>query len=1217
MKQVLARTGDAFFDSFVEEEEEDKKIVKEEQEIKETGDAFFDSFVKKEEPTEEETVETSTDKTPTPIDELYTKASDKEYAEKTYDEEGDKPIKTYKEFIKDKQFLNTANEYMIARFGEKEGQQEGESDAEFTDRFIEHYRNVNMNTLDLMGQVDWTRSANEKDKANFGALFRDMERLPSFYEEGGTGWFDGLMDYGSALLTDPLTYLGFGTGAIAKAGATTAVKKLFLETAKQATKQGMGKVAAREAAKAEVKRQSMKLGLKASAVPLAIETGAGVAEGYYHIGAGSEIDVAAHKREEEAGFGEKAFGGLLFGGVVGTIGGASALGMGKMGIKGAERSIKMQRIAKINGLKKQRALIQAKNGGDAKITTDSFDPIKGTEWDESVAKGKEVLEELDPSTDLTSASVQPDLLKRVTQVAKDALTDLKSTDKDKFEEFSKDILKKKRKASLVLRDMLQALSKEYETGAIDKTALEGAIKRAGLSNEQFFKIAFGPDVVTATTSKGGSVLGVASGFARYAKALAGEDPTLKKMYEAKFGKENPSLNIMGSAYDFVQRLDRERRALMVTQLSTTVRNVATGVMRLTFEGGANLIESALYNLGRGTKEFLTTGKVDPSAIFRSTKDMFYDAFDTTLYAMQGGETKGLVEQLLKYDPSIMRQIDRSLQEVGADQTLSWAARKANTLNMAQDKLFRRAVFTATLDKQLRRMGTNVREVIALDKTLPTKMLQNAMEESLAFTFARMPKAGGDKVGDNVGSLFVKMTEKLGPFPGLVGVPLGTGAFPYARFMVNALQFNLQYQPGSAIAAISNGAKGFINMAKQDKSYKELGAKQIAKAREQMSKGIIGSAAFYAAYKYRLEHQDDGTKWYEYKTEDGRTGDLRPFFPLAPYLLVGELFVNIRNKGLDGISKLSGKELLEGYTGATFRGGSSSYMIDSLFQAIGSEEGVDSLSGEKIAEYMSGYVGELVGGGITPIKMLTDIEAAFDVEAAYVRDSRQIEGFGGVERGLSSFKNQATRNLPFLGGLTDKFGQFVFGTNISAQSLPIAESATRDKPMIKQSTIGSQITGVRKEAVRNIVEKELADFNMKSWDVMPTSGEKSADAYTKRFMGEYVEKYLSRELEKESYQKLSGVKRKVAFKNKLKRYRKLAKEVAKAVSIGEEKAKGKSFTPFDRAQWGKLGSEKRALADDYYMSKHGKTVSEMQEEEPNKNHYLIGKILGNAYSKAYQ
>ena len=1222
MKQILARTGDAYFDSFLKEEEdkeEEKEITIEEEDKKEaTGDAYFDSFLKKEEPTEE-TVEVSTDdKTPTPMDELFTKASDQEYAIKTYGEEGgDKPIKTYDEFVKDKQFLNTANEYMIARFGKNAGQQEGESDADFTDRFIEHYRDVNTNTLDLMGQVDWTRGASEKDKANYGALFRDMERLPSFYEEGGTSAFDAIMDYGSAILTDPLTYLGFGAGAVAKVGATTAAKKLFLETAKAGVKSGMTKKAAQEAAKAEVKRQSMKLGLKASAKPLALETAAGVGEGYYHIGAGSEIDVAAHKREEKAGFGEKALGGLLFGTVVGGIGGVSALGVGKLGVQGMERSFKLQAQAKENALKRKQEVAKAKNAADSEEIVDAFDPIKATDWDESVATGREILEDLDPATDLTSASIQPQIIKRLQKVAFDSLQDLKAKDIDAYNTLTKPIFDRRKKTAMILKEVIQSIATGAEKGEIGKDALVGAIKRAGLTEEQFFKIGLNiPDVITASGSNFGVGLESFSSARRLFGNIMGEDPTLKKLYLEKFGKENPTATVMGKAHDLMMRLDRERRALMVTQLATTVRNVGTGAMRMTFEGGANLIESAIYNLGRGVKSFSETGKIDAGAIWKSTKDMFYDSFGTAINVVQFGEARDLTEQLLRYDPSILRQIDRSLQEVGADQTLSAMTRKLNTLNMAQDKLFRRAVFTSTLDKQLRRMGTNVREVVATNKVLPQKMLQDAMEESLAFTFARMPKKGGDKVGDTLGNMFVRLNETLGPAPGLLGIPIGTGAFPYARFMVNALQFNLQYQPGSAVFGITNGIKGLANIARQDKSYKDLGAKQIAKAREQISRGMIGTAAFYAGYKYRLEHQDDGTKWYEYKGEDGRNVDLRPMFPLAPYLLIGEVMVQMKNKAIGKPDKLDSKEILEGFTGATFRTGAGAYMIDNIFQTLGSEDGLKGLKAEQLGEYMAGYLGELAGGGFTPLKVLIDIEAAFDVEAAYVRDSKQLEGFG-LERGAQAFKNAATRNLPFLGGLTDKFGQFAFGTDISGQSLPIAESPTRDKPIIKQSTIGAQLTGVRKTEVRNTLENELANFGLENYEIIPYTGDKKADAFVKARLGKFVERGLLKELDSESYQKLEGTKRKTALNNKLKRYRKLAKDIAKVDAMIDAKKKGKSFTSFDRAEYRKLTSNQKSLADQYYMEKHGKTVLEMQEEEPDKNHFEAGKLIGRLLSNAYQ
>jgi len=1187
----------------IEEEE-----VVEEEETSSSGRDIFEMELEEEEPVEKETVSatttTTTSKEATPLAELYGKADDIEYARETYDTE---KTKTYEDFVKDTRFLATANSYMASRFGEEGGQREGESDQEFLDRFIEHYRDVNTNTLDIMGQVDWTRSASEKDKANFGAVFRDIERLPSFYEEGGTGWFDGIADYGSALLRDPLTYLGFGATAVAKFGATSAIKKLFLDTTKAGIKSGLTKTAAEEAAKAEVKRQSMKLGLKASALPLAVETAAGAGSGAYAVSGGSEIDVAAAIREEKAGAAEIGLGAVLTGGITAGLGGLTALGMGKLGTIGAERSIKLQKQAKEALLKKNAEKLKAE-GATSKELGDVHDPFKEIEADKAILEGREILDALDPKTDLTQASLQPELTKRVAKIATDVFKSISKDKGEAAEAFMKPYLEGQKNASTAIAEILANLNAEG-IKIVDQEVLDGALARAGLSQEQFAKITM------TSISDAGKTLTTASPLGKFIKGLRESDPELVKEFDKKFGKNDATTSVMGNAYDFMLRLDRERRALMVTQVATTVRNVATGVMRVGIEGGANLVESSIYNIGRGLKS-AGKGEFSATGTWKGMKDIYYDTFDTLLRTIDGFESKELTEALLKYNPALLRQIDRSMQEVTGNQSLSKTTRWLNGLNMAQDKMFRRAVFTASLDKQLRRMGTNVREVVADGRPLPTKQLQQATEDALYFTFSREPRKGGGKTGDALGSVFVKMNEALGPLPGALGIPLGTGAFPYARFMVNAMQFNLQYQPGSVLAAINTGRKGIFNVLKKDQDMKDLGARQLNQAREQMSRGIVGSAAFFAAYKTRKDAYDnkDGTKWYEAKSDDGRTVDLRPFFPLAPYLLVGELMVQFQN---DGFSGLTGKEILEGYTGAMFRGGSASYLIDSLYQTIGSEEGIDSIKGEKISEYMSGYLGELVGGAFTPVKMITDIEAAFDVESAYVRSAKQIEGFGGVERGLDSFKKAATRNMPFLAGLTDATGQLVFGTDLSQRSLPIAESATREGPIIRQSTVGSQLTGLRKEQVRNPVEQELVKFNMQNWDVLPSTGDKKADSYVKRFMGQYVEKYLPKELDTEYYQGLSKVKQRIAFKNKLAKYRKLAKTVAKSVAMGEEKAKGKSYTPFDRAEYIKLTEEKRALADEFYIGKYGKTVMQMQEEEPDKNHFLMGKILGKALVKPYQ
>ena len=41
--------------------------------------------------------------------------------------------------------------------------------------------------------------------------------------------------------------------------------------------------------------------------------------------------------------------------------------------------------------------------------------------------------------------------------------------------------------------------------------------------------------------------------------------------------------------------------------------------------------------------------------------------------------------------------------------------------------------------------------------------------------------------------------------------------------------------------------------------------------EKFSRGTVGTAALYAAYKYRMENQD--TEWYNVQGEDGSTVDI--------------------------------------------------------------------------------------------------------------------------------------------------------------------------------------------------------------------------------------------------------------------------------------------------------------------------------------------------------
>jgi len=1098
--------------------------------------------------------------------------------------------KTFQEFVEDENFLKEADLYLQSRFGKDEGRQEGESNKDFTKRFIEHYRHVNSNTLDLMSQVDWTRSANDTDKSRYATLFRDIERLPDFYEEGGTGTFDALMDYGESLLTDPLTYFGFGAGAVAKFGATKAAKKLILD--------GMAKGLTKEAATQEAKRQSLKLGFKAGAVPLATETAVAGGEGAYASSALSELEKEAGIRDEVASAEEIALTGGITGALTLGLGSFAIPAIGKLGRGAAVKNINLEETARDAYKKKLRD--KASKGKVDEKQLDEFDPVNeesivdmvnktDSSVSEDLAQGRKILEKLDPATEITSATVNLEMKQRVSKIVLETFQDLTKSSDKAAQDFVEEVTVGNDKAMVVTKKLLERLN---DLKGVDADDFDMAVSRAGLTRDQFAKI------VMTTSSDAGKLLQTDSALGKFLKEYKEFDPKFKSEFEKKFGKEDATTSMFTKAHDFMQRLDRERRALMVTQLSTTVRNVATGGMRVTFDIGSNLAESLMYNLGRGVNSALK-GEFSTDGIQKGVADIVRDTFGTLsgLNVMGSGAFRAseITQQLLKYNPRLAAQMDRSLQEVGADQSLSSITRALNKANMAQDILFRKAVFTARIDKQLRRMGTNALEVSVSGKTLPKEMLQSAIEESLYFTFARMPKEGGDKFADTVASKFVKLNEALGPLPGLVGVPLGTGQFPYSRFMANAMQMQLDYSPVGGAVGLMNLTKGAWNVLKKDQSYKDLGYKQLGKAREELGKGMVGMSAILAAYKYRKENQD--SNWYEMKSDDERTVDIRPFFPLAPYLIMGDLWVKWEN---DTLKRGVGQDFIEGMTGAIFRNGASAYVIDNMFLGFGSADEFNTLEGEKIAEKVSGYIGELVGGALTPARVLKDIEAAFSKEASIIRDSRQIEGIGAKERSLKTFQNSLQRNLPFV-----------------HKNLPEKQFATRSGPVYEQSTLGKQLTGRRFTPKKNTVEQELVRFGMEEFELLTPTGDKMADSYIKKFLGKLTEENLTKEINSDYYQNLSPKKREASFSNKLKYYTKVAKELAEGLAVKEANQLGKSITPFDRAKYVKLSTRQRQLADEYYLEKYGRTVLDMQREEPDFNHYLNAVLIGRELSKAYQ
>ena len=567
----------------------------------------------------------------------------------------------------DVEYMDMLRDYNKSRFGDDGAQKEDETNEEYLKRFLTHTREFEFNSIDLGRQLDWVRNANEEDRIQFGYLYSQLERLPSFYEEGGTGYISAVRDFGKSMLLDPLNYIGFGVGKAASFAATKAIT--------QALKQGGKQAALKEAAKYSSKRMLSTGAGKAVGLGIAAEAGAASVQDLKL----QELEMLSEKygeyTQEDYDYGRAAVTGGLglalgFGGakLSGGLGGKSLLNNAR------EARIKQHKInkelnAREAGLKAEAGEEAVKRAAEAtsQTATGIFDNYAGRET-------LDALGEVDENADfMAQMQFRTDLMKRVGKVVTEVVQELADNgqlagmvdaDTKASEVIGKivnDSLKKAEGAKTTkdiaeqTKEML--LGTKTEQGALEildeisEDVLEGAISRAGLTTKQFV------DAMGASYSDAGKFLQTASKVGKIIKSLGKIDPEL----EAALKETMPSDKVagpLGKGHQMIMRLDRERRALMVTQIATTVRNVATGVARLTMETAADAIESTIYQVGRGADAAMTGNAPLGGA---SLKNIVRDSFGRLNRLMHVSDTSMLADTLLKHNSRLASRLDRSLQ----------------------------------------------------------------------------------------------------------------------------------------------------------------------------------------------------------------------------------------------------------------------------------------------------------------------------------------------------------------------------------------------------------------------------------------------------------------------------------------------------------------------------------------------------------------------------
>jgi hypothetical protein len=353
----------------------------------------------------------------------------------------------------------------------------------------------------------------------------------------------------------------------------------------------------------------------------------------------------------------------------------------------------------------------------------------------------------------------------------------------------------------------------------------------------------------------------------------------------------------------------------------------------------------------------------------------------------------------------------------------------NFLNMAQDRAIKSGAFIASIDREIIRAVRNgsitdegingIESIIRQDKLnlINNKMIDDAIADSYRMTY--QIRDAGKETELPIVKPFLSGFQKL-----INSSPTLKIIVPFPNFQANAFAYFTNRVPGLSLykplkSAISLAKKGGKEVAKKDRirlteldnKIKEttdaLGqankteaaslrkdlismtqertdlqvkfggkAEDLRKIKQGISETLDGLALLSIAYLVRdSQAGGDDTKWYELKDNEGKLYDLRPIFPLTPFLYLAEVLrrqaqgkteadVFPETLSNDAVEAMIGTSVRAGPIGKIFREGRKIFESESPFDKA------------KVGQLVGETVGYLAAGLLTPLRPVSDIARTF-------------------------------------------------------------------------------------------------------------------------------------------------------------------------------------------------------------------------------------------------
>ncbi|CAB4156190.1 hypothetical protein UFOVP662_45 [uncultured Caudovirales phage] len=1038
------------------------------------------------------------------------------------------PKYAYKDLYKNDDLYNIIKDYSKVAMNKEPAPDQ--SRQAFVNDFMSKMRGVEFNAiLDTVPELNKLRNASPEDAVKMALAYKVYGKTASALSAEGQPGIRPYWDALKAIATDPSNYVGFGVGAAgkkvvvgaAKAEALKAVAGVAGEAAvasklSQIATKAIAPTAGKVAAAGTIAESSIAVGQNVMSQKLGQQTAKVLGEEVPELD-NTQLAVAA-----------------LFGAVGGF----------------AEARSVMKAAPGKSGAEQLQELIQSKNivpkdplAPVTKVERTLLDPVTEN-MDQLVdefnkTQGQKILDEISPITPLAEAGIQRDLSARAIRVAMHII--------DQDPAFR---LKPNQKTSSAINEVFANLDK----GEISDALLEQAIRKEGLTPQEFAQ------ANKMTVTQAAQVMQQYSAASRLLGKLTQIDPDAKKIVDSLFAKPDDVPTAMGFVGNAIQKVERESKAWMVSGVATTVRNIIGTSVGLTYNSAASLIEGSLYTIGKTLSGASTGMRVD--TFKRGMGDTIKDTFNVYGLLYKQGLAEAATDTMLKYNPSINNALFTATQE-GSTKEISKVAQLFNTLNVVQDSFFRKAIFTASVDKHMRRAGLDMYQTIGEGKVIPADILKRATDDALKATFSYMPKqtkeAGFEAGSESAANLIVKGME----YPGLSLVA------PFARFMSNAIAFQYRY----SVFGAASGAQDILQGGLLKSAGKDGGDYLVRQGTENLSKGIVGTAVLAYAYDYRLKNQD--SEWFNYKQDDGSTTDLRALFPAGPVLAVAD-FMAKRKLGLEPKTA----EMAEAIIGMKMPAGTQNTLLDQVFSAFSSEKDADKLDvmiGKVLGDFTTRFTQPFI------VKNAYDFLDLFREEGSVQRDPNVIVSDDKI---TEAAMNRIQKRIP-----------------IAKEYLPAYQPYLRQGPVYQEGEFFANLIGVRQVPEKSVQEREIVRLGIEPYKFYGgATGDKQYDRKFVELANPMVSKFIDRAMASERYKALPLPEQKLALANTVKSATEIARSKTEAVFTSSD------INKIYKMKFDKLTAEKRRVINDRYAKDHeGKSLEEAKDF---KAVYKYEAMLGN-------